>query len=35
MYLQVILSSTKHIKKSDPYGRMTPWLGTGLLTSTG
>uniref|UniRef100_A0A1B6HPU9 Cytochrome P450 n=1 Tax=Homalodisca liturata TaxID=320908 RepID=A0A1B6HPU9_9HEMI len=34
-YLEVILTSTKHIKKSTAYDGLKPWLGTGLLTSTG
>uniref|UniRef100_A0A1B6JPD5 Cytochrome P450 n=2 Tax=Homalodisca liturata TaxID=320908 RepID=A0A1B6JPD5_9HEMI len=33
-YLEVILTSTKHIKKSTAYDGLKPWLGTGLLTST-
>jgi hypothetical protein len=32
---QVILSSPKHIDKSDDYNFLHPWLGTGLLTSHG
>jgi len=32
---EVILSSNKHIEKSRDYNFMHPWLGTGLLTSTG
>ncbi|XP_067408063.1 cytochrome P450 4V2-like [Emydura macquarii macquarii] len=33
--VEVILSSSKHIQKSYPYKFLHPWLGTGLLTSTG
>ncbi|XP_072762594.1 cytochrome P450 4C1-like [Anoplolepis gracilipes] len=33
--LETILSSTKHIEKSRIYDSLLPWLGTGLLTSTG
>ncbi|XP_067407697.1 cytochrome P450 4V2-like isoform X2 [Emydura macquarii macquarii] len=33
--VEVILSSSKHIEKSFPYTFLHPWLGTGLLTSTG
>lgn len=32
---QVILSSQKHLDKSRDYTFLHPWLGTGLLTSTG
>ncbi|XP_068216286.1 cytochrome P450 4C1-like isoform X1 [Palaemon carinicauda] len=32
---EVILSSNKHIDKSRDYTFLHPWLGTGLLTSTG
>lgn len=31
----MILSSPKHIDKSDDYNFLHPWLGTGLLTSHG
>lgn len=34
-YIEVILSSTKHIQKGAIYRFVTPWLGTGLLTSKG
>ncbi|KAK7073669.1 Cytochrome P450 4V2, partial [Halocaridina rubra] len=34
-FLQVILSSQKHIDKSRDYTFLHPWLGTGLLTATG
>nr|XP_009675001.1 PREDICTED: cytochrome P450 4V2 [Struthio camelus australis] len=33
--VEVILSSSKHIEKSYLYKFLQPWLGTGLLTSTG
>ncbi|XP_009081963.1 PREDICTED: cytochrome P450 4V2 [Acanthisitta chloris] len=33
--VEVILSSSKHIEKSYLYKFLEPWLGTGLLTSTG
>lgn len=33
--LEVILSSTKHITKNNLYNFLKPWLGTGLLISTG
>jgi hypothetical protein len=33
--LQVLLSSTTHIDKAFPYKFLWPWLGSGLLTSTG
>ncbi|XP_027217992.2 cytochrome P450 4C1 isoform X1 [Penaeus vannamei] len=33
--VEVILSSQKHIDKSRDYTFLYPWLGTGLLTSTG
>ncbi|KAK8737973.1 hypothetical protein OTU49_004329, partial [Cherax quadricarinatus] len=32
---EVILSSQKHLDKSRDYNFLHPWLGTGLLTSTG
>ncbi|XP_073197970.1 cytochrome P450 4V2-like isoform X3 [Lepidochelys kempii] len=32
---KVILSSSKHMEKSYLYKFLQPWLGTGLLTSTG
>ncbi|XP_067671881.1 cytochrome P450 4V2-like [Haliotis asinina] len=32
---EVILNSTKHIDKAFMYRFLHPWLGTGLLTSTG
>jgi len=34
-YIESLLSSTKHIDKSFNYSQLHPWLGTGLLTSTG
>ncbi|NXV26852.1 CP4V2 protein, partial [Rissa tridactyla] len=33
--VEVILNSSKHIEKSYLYHFLHPWLGTGLLTSTG
>ncbi|EDO31776.1 predicted protein [Nematostella vectensis] len=33
--VEVILSSSKHITKAQFYDFLLPWLGTGLLTSTG
>ncbi|KAL6417731.1 hypothetical protein ACFW04_014342 [Cataglyphis niger] len=33
--LETILSSTKHIEKGIMYNFLHPWLGIGLLTSTG
>ncbi|KAJ9594698.1 hypothetical protein L9F63_014032 [Diploptera punctata] len=33
--LEPILSSSKHIEKSGDYLYLHPWLGTGLLTSSG
>ncbi|XP_050452053.1 cytochrome P450 4C1-like [Cataglyphis hispanica] len=33
--LETILSSIKHIEKGHQYNLLHPWLGTGLLTSTG
>uniref|UniRef100_A0A452H4Q1 Uncharacterized protein n=1 Tax=Gopherus agassizii TaxID=38772 RepID=A0A452H4Q1_9SAUR len=33
--VEVVLNSSKHIEKSFPYKFLHPWLGTGLLTSTG
>jgi hypothetical protein len=33
--LQTVINSTKHIDKSFTYHFLLPWLGTGLLTSTG
>ncbi|KFP18953.1 cytochrome P450 4V2 [Egretta garzetta] len=33
--VEVILNSSKHIDKSYLYKFLQPWLGTGLLTSTG
>lgn len=32
---QVIMNSKDHITKSDDYLLLLPWLGTGLLTSSG
>ncbi|XP_060081762.1 cytochrome P450 4V2-like [Ylistrum balloti] len=34
-YIEVLLNSSKHMDKSDEYRFLHPWLGTGLLTSTG
>ncbi|KAH8387442.1 hypothetical protein KR093_007117, partial [Drosophila rubida] len=33
--VEVILSSSQHITKNNLYNLMLPWLGTGLLMSTG
>ncbi|KAI7802035.1 cytochrome P450 4V2 [Triplophysa rosa] len=33
--IEVVLSNSRHIDKSYPYRFLHPWLGTGLLTSTG
>jgi hypothetical protein len=33
--LQILLSSTSQIDKAYPYSFVWPWLGSGLLTSTG
>jgi len=33
--LQTLINSTKHLDKSFTYKFVLPWLGTGLLTSTG
>ncbi|XP_051892533.1 cytochrome P450 4V2-like [Pristis pectinata] len=33
--VEVVLSSSKHLDKSYSYMFLHPWLGTGLLTSTG
>jgi hypothetical protein len=33
--LQILLSSTSQIDKGDAYDFLWPWLGSGLLTSTG
>jgi len=35
VFLQVLINSTKHIDKSVGYKFAVPWLGTGLITSTG
>ncbi|XP_058797636.1 cytochrome P450 4C1-like isoform X2 [Phymastichus coffea] len=34
-YMEIVLSSNTHITKSRIYDIMKPWLGNGLLTSTG
>ncbi|XP_052687181.1 cytochrome P450 4V2-like isoform X1 [Crassostrea angulata] len=34
-YAEVILQSSKHLDKAEEYKFLHPWLGTGLLTSTG
>jgi len=33
--IQPLLSSSVHIDKSLEYAYLKPWLGTGLVTSTG
>lgn len=33
--VEVVLSSNKMIQKAEPYKFLHPWLGQGLLTSTG
>ncbi|XP_036144121.1 cytochrome P450 4C1-like isoform X2 [Monomorium pharaonis] len=33
--LEIILNNTKHINKGLIYDKLSPWLGTGLLLSTG
>lgn len=33
--IEVVLSNSRHLDKSYPYRFLHPWLGTGLLTSTG
>ncbi|KAJ1526192.1 hypothetical protein ONE63_009351 [Megalurothrips usitatus] len=33
--LEILLSSNKHIEKSELYDQIRPWIGDGLLTSTG
>lgn len=33
--VEVVLSHSKNIKKSKPYTFLSPWLGSGLLLSTG
>jgi len=33
--LQTLVNSTRHLDKSFVYTFLMPWLGTGLLTSTG
>ncbi|XP_050664770.1 cytochrome P450 4C1-like isoform X1 [Leptidea sinapis] len=33
--IEIILTHTKNIAKNKPYEFMTPWLGTGLLISSG
>ncbi|XP_069699701.1 cytochrome P450 4C1-like [Periplaneta americana] len=34
-HLEVIMSSSRHLQKTFAYDFMYPWIGTGLLTSTG
>ncbi|KAG8226957.1 hypothetical protein J437_LFUL009508 [Ladona fulva] len=34
-YVEAILHSSRNIEKSDLYGLLEPWLGSGLLTSKG
>ncbi|KAK9744650.1 Cytochrome P450 [Popillia japonica] len=34
-YVEVIMNSTLHISKGKQYDRLKPWLGQGLLTSSG
>ncbi|KAE8752498.1 Cytochrome P450 CYP4 [Frankliniella occidentalis] len=33
--LEILLSSNKHIEKAELYALLHPWIGEGLLTSTG
>jgi len=33
--LEILLSSSKHIEKSEIYAQLRPWIGEGLLTSSG
>lgn len=33
--VEILLSSSKHIKKNNFYDLLHPWLGTGLLVSNG
>lgn len=34
-YLEQLLNSNVHLSKSDGYDLFKPWLGDGLLVSTG
>lgn len=34
-YLEELLTSNVHLSKSDGYNLFKPWLGDGLLVSTG
>lgn len=34
-FLEIVMSSTKVLKKASEYNNFLNWLGTGLLTSTG
>lgn len=33
--IKEVLTSKEHISKSNVYNLLEPWIGTGLLTSTG
>lgn len=34
-HLEIIMNNSVHITKGDQYKLLVPWLGQGLLTSTG